>query len=478
MAILKLNNVPTYKKYTIRDTEHLIEELKSCMPLSKEMAIYNINKYGYSIEQEYILQSLGFSINKKNKIRVNKNIQIQAEIFSIMFNTNRECYIRLRNKQTGEYRAYPILALQDPYRLQAILKSKYFSNNEDMMYSLNAYNNMYKCNNEALFSLQNCALDIDFNIEQYTIKQVINIIKKMYVDGIIPVPNIIEYGNRLRIIYSIEDVPATTKSKSLLNKIIQAINSKIPKELGSSGQALTTFGRINGSINSKNNSKVKVEVINPNKYKLRDLQEGVLEQPEWFKKVKKANSKVVSIKNCYTLNLARLRDLEKIQKIRQYGYRELLCYLYRNYCLLANISEEETWEKLRIFNNNFTEPLRENVLDGDTKHLNRKQYLHKNKTILALLDIESKEEVELRLESILSEEESKRRDNISNKKRYRAKMGKDINKSKQDEIEEIRTKIKSLRKEGFKNKDISKELSLPTKTLERHITYLKKKGLL
>ena len=39
-------------------------------------------------------------------------------------------------------------------------------------------------------------------------------------------------------------------------------------------------------------------------------------------------------------------------------------------------------------------------------------------------------------------------------------------------------KIKSLRKQGFKNKEISQELNIAPKTLERYITTMKKRGLL
>ncbi|MFR1784364.1 MAG: LuxR C-terminal-related transcriptional regulator [Sarcina ventriculi] len=37
---------------------------------------------------------------------------------------------------------------------------------------------------------------------------------------------------------------------------------------------------------------------------------------------------------------------------------------------------------------------------------------------------------------------------------------------------------KSLKKQGLKNKEISQELNIALKTLERHITYMKKNGLL
>lgn len=482
MLALKLNKNSSSKFY-IKDTEHLIDTLRSIMPISREMAILNIEKYGYKVEQDYILNSLGFSTNKKSKLKIKKEVEKQAKVFNLIFSVYRECYIRLRNKKTGEYRAYNVQALQDPYRLQAIINSKYFSNEYDLMYSLNCYNNMYTCTENTLFSLQNFALDIDFDTSKYTINQVKNILKEIWNSGAIPTPNLIEYGHRIRLIYSIEDVAIKKGSKKAINlikKVAETINNKIPLDLNSSVQALTTFGRINGSINSKDNSKIKIDVLNPKKYVLRDLQNTLLEEPTWKKKLKKANknSKIVSFKNTYTLNLSRVRDLEKIQSIREEGYRELLCYLYRNYCLLLNISNEEAWEKLKEFNNNFNNPLKENVLDGDTKHLNRKQYLHKNETILELLDITPEEEEKLNLETICSIKEYNRRQNISRKNRYMENLKMDNKKSKKEELEELRAKIKTLKLEGFKNKEIALKLNLPVKTLERHITHMRKNGLL
>lgn len=481
MLALKLNKNSSSKFY-IKDTEHLIDVLRSIMPISKDIALLNIKKYGYEVEEEYILNSLGFSTSKKSKLKIKKEVEKQAEVFNLIFSVYRECYIRIRNKYTGEYRSYNVQALQDPYRLQAIINSKYFTNTIDLMYSLNCYNNMYTCNQNTLFSLQNFALDVDFPTNKYTINQVKNILKEIWNSGAIPTPNLVEYGHRIRLIYSVEDVAIKKGSKKAINlikKVAETINNKIPLDLNSSVQALTTYGRINGSINSRDNSKIKIDVLNPKKYVLRDLQNTLLEEPTWKKKLKKANrnSKIVSFKNTYTLNLARVRDLEKIQSIRGEGYRELLCYLYRNYLLLLNIDNTEVWERLKEFNNKFKEPLKENVLDGDTKHLNRKQYLHKSKTILELLDITEEEEEKLNLETICSIKEYNRRQNISRKNRYMENLQEQGKLTRAEQNNLIRAKIKSLLDEGLIQKDIALQLNVSLKTVKRHIKYLKNKNV-
>ncbi len=465
-----------YFKYYVNDIENLIQEL-SGFGLSKEMVILNIKKYGYEAETEYILNSLGFEYKSKNKIKVSKSIRKQAELFKFLFNVNRECYVRLRNKNTGQYRSYSVETLKEPYRLQAILKSNYFTDNTDMMYSLNCYNNMYKATEESLFSLQNIAIDVDFDTSKYTINKALKEIKKEMGNNI-PIATIIETGHRIRLIYTIQDVPATKKSIKVYNLVTTEIAGRL-KEYGATPQAPTTFGRVEGSINSKNGAEVSNILFNPKVYTLRELQNELL--PPWERAIKKANrnGKVIKFRNEYTLNLDRLKDFETIQTIREENYREILCYLYRNYCLLANMTQEEAWKETVRFNSRFKNPLKENELDSDTKFLNRKQYLHKSATILNILDISHQEEEHLHLISIMSKYEYKRRNNEYNKNKYYEKLKEEGKKTKKEQLNELRQKIKAMRQQGFKNKEIMQRLGISsTTTFERHIKYLKEHGLI
>lgn len=497
---LNLKTGKYYNKYCIDDVETLISEL-SDLNLNKDMAIFNIKKYGFGAETKYILNSLGFEYEIKSKIKVSKNVRKQAELFDFLFNVKKECYIRLRNKSTGQYRTYAVEILKDPYRLQAILKSNYFSNNTDMMYSLNCYNNIYRATENSLFSLKNIAIDVDFNTDEYTMKDVLKELKHR-MGTVIPIATIIETGHRIRLLYTIEDVPVTKKTIKLYKLVSEKIANEL-KDYGASAQAPTTFGRIEGSVNSKDGSKINNLLFNPKVYELRQLQNDLL--PPWEKAIKKANKsgRVVKIRNIYSLNLDRIKDLQTIQTIREEGYREILCYLFRNYCLLANMTDNEAWLKTKKFNENFKKPLKENELDGDTKSLNKKQYLHKSKTILNLLDISYREEEEIHLLTIISKHEQKRRDRVyqkatyvgekaeyKRKKRvelydsekakikYREQLKSEGKLTKKEQLDDLRQKIKAMREQGFKNLEIAQELELPIKTLERHISYIKKNGLI
>ena len=475
----KLNN--NSNKFVIRDTEHLISTLKDIMPITKDIAILNIQKYGYQIEQDYILESLGFSINKRNKIKVNKEVKEMCTLFNFYFKTTRNCFIKFRNKETNEQRFLGVDVVKDPYRLQEILK-KYFTNWNDLMFSLNLYNNMYKANTESLFNIQSFALDVDFNEEDYSLNGALQVIKDLYNNDELLKPNIIEYGHRIRLIYLIEEVgvrKGTTRALNLVKKVADEVNSKLPKDLNSSVQAHTTYARVLNSINTKNNSKIKMEILIKERYVLRELEKKLLEPlKNKPKKYRKINENIIQINNSYSLNLKRINDLERIQTIREEGYRSTLCYLYRNYCLLAGYDKEESLKLMLEFNSKFKNPLRQNLIDGDTKHLDRKQYLHKNITILNLLDIDDKEERALGLETIISENEYKRRQNESRKNRYKKALEEQGKLSREEQNNIIRGKIKSLLREGLIQKDIALQLNISLKTVKRHIKHMKENGLL
>jgi len=473
---LKLNiQESKIKKYEIRDIEHLIEELKS-LKLNKDMCVLNIKRYGYQDDMEYILNSLGYSQKKQTKIKVKKEIQKQAELFKLLFNINRNCFIRLRNKSTGQYRAYNIKTLQDPYRLQAIINSRYFDNTVDLMYSLNAYNNMYNATENSLFSLQNIALDVDYCKETHSLEDVINIINSEIKSDNLPVPNIIETGNRLRLIYSLADVPVTKKSLYVYKKVTEKLSYKL-EGLNTSPQSATSYARVEGSINSKNDEVITNNIIKEEIYSLRYLQLRLLDNASDNNK-KGRKGQITYLRNDYTLNMDRLSDFKRIQTIRDIGYREALLYLYRNYCILANLGEEGAFQATKDFNNGFLNPLPQNIWDSATKHLNRKQYLHKNETILNLLDISHKEEEILNLKTIISFKEQKRRKRISDRSRYLERLRNENKKTKQEQTEELKAKIKSLLAEGFKQKYIIEHLKISKSTYIRIRKNLKEEGLL
>jgi len=471
----------------MRDAEHFIEVFSKFHNVNKTLIRANIKTYGLENDEDYILTSLGHTAT--DKVKVSERVQEQAELFRYIFDTKRDCYVRIRNKETGSYYTYNVDALKNPYKLQNILeRNKLFRDNVDIMYSLNTYNNMHNADNKSIFSIHLIAIDVDFDKEQWSMDSCLAALEYEFSKNTVPTPNIIEHGHRIRLLYKVECVGATQKSKNLVKKVTEKIADEL-KEYGASPQPITTYGRIGGSVNSKDGSTIKIKVIDREPYMLRDLQNEVLEPPKYLDRAKKANG-TTQIRNDYSLNKTRLDiDLPKLQKIRDKDYREVLCFAYRNTCKLLGMSDEEAKDAMLAFNANFEIPQKANKIEQDTRNVNRKQYLLSNEWFIKVLDLSPDEEVELGCITIISETEKRRRNNKLNKEKYQENKEELNNKakeryrkknpvSKKEEIALIRQKIRSLREEGFKNKEIAQELDLPSKTLERHITAMRKEGLL
>ncbi|CAI3195311.1 hypothetical protein [Clostridium neonatale] len=80
--------------------------------------------------------------------------------------------------------------------------------------------------------------------------------------------------------------------------------------------------------------------------------------------------------------------------------------------------------------------------------------------------------------SLLIPYEYKRRDRVYQKTKYYEKLKEEGKKTKKEQLQEVREKIKALIDKGFKRKNILVELDLAESTYRRHYRYMKKNGLL
>lgn len=223
------------------------------------------------------------------------------------------------------------------------------------------------------------------------------------------------------------------------------------------------------------------------------------------------NGKVRTLYTLKNLHYNRLEDIESIVKHRKGIMKEcrhhtLYIYMITNLHFSGDI--ENAIEKTKALNNmlaypmdgaeeqefidirntaikaykKFVEASKEYTIDkGSFVYYIRntaKCVLYSNLGIINRLDITSDEMEKLKLKTLVDENEKKRRKSIYKKDKYREKLKQEGKLTKKEKLEEVYCKIKNLRKEGFKNKQIAEVLNLPVKTLERHITYLKKEGLL
>ncbi|NFR88307.1 DNA-binding response regulator, partial [Clostridium botulinum] len=159
------------------------------------------------------------------------------------------------------------------------------------------------------------------------------------------------------------------------------------------------------------------------------------------------------------------------------GQRELILFLYRYWLCYFTEDTQKALEDILELNNQFVLPLSKTEVIRATRSAERvflskdKRYKYKNKTLIDLLEIIELEETYMK--TIISDKEYKRRQNNAFRKRYQEKLKLDGKLTKKEQINIQRQKIKALLEQGFTQKDISKELNIPSRTIERRVKELR-----
>ena len=435
-----------------------------------------------------------------------------SELLKYIYVNNDECFVRVLNKTTGKNKVYPTSSLKDPMKLRQVINS---FGREDILFSLNPFRTMDRATRSNLFCINAIPVDVDYKnikeLKDLEPHQVIKLLEMDFFERKIPTPNFVEYGNQIRLIYSVETcyIPKFRDNVVTLARRISEVFSQELKEYGAEKQNLESYFRIPGSINTKNGAEIKVFSYDDSvRYTLNELQELWLDElPKWYKKRKgrvKAPKKVVKLHNVYSLNCNRLMDFEKIQShLNSIGVTELrsrLCFLYRNYILIKNKYQngelksedyELAKEEMLKFNNNFNEPLRGHIIESATRVVNYRQYLYKNETMLRFFNDSSSIEIDyelcekLGLESIFKiktqEEWNKdyyKRNSNERKKKYKEKLKSDGKATEKEKILQRRQKVKALLQQGFKQKDIYLMLNISKRTCISDVKFLKEQGLI
>ncbi|MGU9082773.1 hypothetical protein ACV3XQ_16175 [Clostridium perfringens] len=414
---------------------------KSCGRLMNQAA-KKINRKKYGVTEDDLKMFYGQESDYKdkyNKVNVKKKkeakpkfsedeITEQLELFKKIFDNEDESFVRIRCKYTDEFYSYPVKALLSKDKLYSILNSHRFNSINDLMYSLNTYNNMYKMNQNTIFTINSFAIDLDFKevrrYAKYTAKQVISILEKTEFDKTVPRPNVIEHGNNIRLIYTLKKAYSTRNVNTLVTRICKTIGERLA-DYGASGQPITTFGRVVNSVNSRNGKKIKIMYLEQPKYIIKNLKNDVLPAlPQWYaeykQKTTRKRTRVIDFSNNFSdrakarsYNLNRISDLFKIVQHfdGDIDGRRFLCFQVRNHAKLAGLDDEEAEDIMKKLNESFKYPLRWNVIEQDTRNVNHKQYYYKSQSILDYLCIDPELELLLDLSAILSSTEYKRREN-------------------------------------------------------------------
>lgn len=318
--------------------------------------------------------------------------------------------------------------------------------------------------------LHSIYIDIDCYRKNLTKEAVIFFLEEMY--GEIPRPNyLIDSGRGVYYIILIDE----NKKKLPEWQVIEKFLFSKMEWLGADAKCLdaTRVLRVVDSVNSRNNQRVTILDHYDYDYSIDEILENYIPEIPRAKKAKKKKKgrpkKIVSLYNLYTLYNSRIKDIEKLCRIRNYnmnGYRETTLFLYRYFSNVYHDDEEDALYNALELNKKFTEPLNEMELIQDTESASRYykdiKYKYSNAKLIELLDIT--EEEQKQLSTIISTKEKYRRNNL---RRYRERRNDEGKTEKEIEIEKRKESVRELKQKKYTNKEIAEMLGITERTVKR-----------
>lgn len=354
--------------------------------------------------------------------------------------------------------------------------------------------------------------DIDCEKKGISKDQAIFEIWEMYQNGEIPEPSmIVDSGRGIHLYWKIENAPyaAIRTWRELQDYFYYQL-----KHIGADKQATdgARILRVPGTINSKN--EVECTVINIEEkliYSMYDLREEYLEyapraaQVKWFiedkhtKEIKKdkpkSETKVIKNKffNSYSLHIARAEDIETLCELRKYdmhGCRNMVIHCYAYWKGIIVRDEYELAELVHSLNDRFKEPLKtseieavlksipraidkfidyeQGIRSGENKRVSKGMrdkggYWYKNSTLIDRLNITREEQSKLK--TIISTEEKYDRNNERRRKERRNENGLTL---REQTTLDLTNKIKELKSQGLKQKEVAEKLGKGIATIKRH----------
>lgn len=341
---------------------------------------------------------------------------------------------------------------------------------KDVYISQNTFNNKSR----RLIHLKELkALYIDIDCYKMNLsKEAVKYFMENDLYGQIPVPNmLIDSGRGLYYIIFLENTMAEELPKWQL--VEKYLYEKL-KDLGADNKALdaTRVLRVTGTVNSKNNSIVKVIDTYDYQYTLDEIIENYIpevnedrkekQKPKGVRK-KGRKKKFVSLFNLYNLYYTRFMDIKKLVEIRNYemtGYREVTLFLLRYFMnVYHNCDDDLVMEEILEINNSFTEPLEKDevfkaTLSGATR-ATENVYKYSNDKLIKLLDITPSEQKEMA--TIISKSEKYYRNNKNRREQRRNKEG--LTKREADKLKN-EERILELKRKKYTLKQISEKLNL------------------
>lgn len=341
--------------------------------------------------------------------------------------------------------------------------------------------------------------DLDIHKLGFNKEEVVWSIYIMAYENKIPMPTmIVDSGRGLHIYWKIKNAPygALNTWQELQDYLYYQLRSLEADRKALDGARVL---RLPNTLNSRENALCKVLVLNDDiEYSMYDLRETYLNysiskqlQFQESKTVKK-KTKVINNKffNSYSLHMARVEDIETLCKLRNYnvkGYRNMIihCYAYWKGIYIRDIEELEN-EVIEL-NNSFLDPMKETeiravlrcvpkaiekfinyeqgIRNGEDKRVSKgmrdkEGYWYKNETLIERLNITTEEQRHLK--TIIGTQEKYRRNN----ERRTPRNENGLTKREQDKQDKIQA-VKKMVLQGLINKDISEQLNISVRQVQR-----------
>lgn len=489
----------TFRKY-MPDANQWIAFLRRAVePTVREWELAEIlregiQKYDLQKDRDRIYKEFGFILPKSADIDVGCGLTMFD--FLNMFHSDTTGYI------TG-VKADQLLEDKD-------WKERHYNSLNDLVAAVNPKENSYFSVNtmyrkqravENVREITALWLDLDIYNAKIGQRKARNLINKGVEQGMFPKPTLVcSSGAGLYAFWKIEHVPGKSKKVLALWQAIMSVFHNNAEKLGlapdSAAKDAARVLRVMGTVNSKWDKPAKVLEYNEDAiYTLRGLGE------QWYpKQKKKAGKKETLVKspqksslvsylyNSFSLNKARIADIESIFKHRGdkkiiHRKREVTLFIYRYYVSLLegdDIALKKTLELNRKLYNPLSEreilratktstSMRKKIEAEDKVIWNGEEksagYNYSNKTLIEIFDLKQEEMRLLNLSTIISQREKYDRNNERRKSCRRDDDG--LTATQRAKVEQ-HEQVQAFKAQGMTQIQVSKKLSISPRTVKRY----------
>lgn len=388
--------------------------------------------------------------------------------FDFIYGEELTGFIKLRSGKVQRFTN--IKTLRDPEKRHRQLHAHYFTSN-NFFISLCSYSSASEGSQKNLSGLQGFQIDIDFkkmeNYKDFSHEQIIWLLEKDYFNQDLPVPNIIEFSNNLRLIYIFESViGATKKSVSMVNRIISKL-TEVVRDMGGDRQTVNSMVRLPGSVNTKTGDRVQTILYSDYKYSVSEILDGWMNVYNPSKMKKKKNVTYLP-KTTRTLCTGIISDLEKIVLLRDgdmEGCRAYFFHIYSSMLLSLGYDQDEIYQQTSAINKELKKP----IPNLRTK-LSKKAFRFKNATIIERLSMTQDEIAKMSI--IIDKKEKSERRKIRHKENYVPKT------KRETRVRKTRQAILDYLEKGMRQKDIAEKIGCSISTVKNHIAQMKKEGMI